>query len=201
MNDLAQRFVQDVLRNRCNAVLLERLPELNLPDTWLVGGCLFQTVWNLLGGQPPGAAIRDYDIFYFDPGDLSEAAETAANLRAQQLFADLGVQLEVKNQARVHTWYPAYFGRPCPPLQSACGGVDRFLVGSTSVAMQQTQGQTSVYAPYGLADLYQGVLRRNPGVDHGALYSQKARDYQARWPWLTLPDCASTVAPAPMFPA
>ncbi|GAB3477926.1 nucleotidyltransferase family protein [Polaromonas eurypsychrophila] len=186
MVDVAQRFVQDALRNRCNQVLLKRLPELNLPDTWLVGGCLFQTVWNLLGGQPPEAGIRDYDIFYFDVDDLSEAAETAANLRALQIFGDLGVQLEVKNQARVHTWYPAYFGRPCPPLQSACGGVDRFLVGSTSVGMQQTQGQTSVYAPYGLADLYQGTLRCNPRVDHGALYSQKARDYQARWPWLQL---------------
>ncbi len=145
-------------------------------------------MWNLEEGQPPEAGIRDYDIFYFDPGDLSEAAETAANLRAQQIFGDLGVQLEVKNQARVHTWYPVYFGRPCPPLQSACEGVDRFLVGSTSVGMQQTPGQTRVYAPYGLTDLYQGILRPNPRVDHGALYQQKARDYQARWPWLQLPD-------------
>ena len=188
MDDLAQRFVQDALRNRCNQVLLERLPELDLPDAWLVGGCLFQTVWNLQGDQPPEAGIRDYDIFYFDPGDLSEAAETAINQRAHETFNELGVELDVKNQARVHTWYPAWFGRPCPPLQSAREGVDRFLVGSTSVGMQQAQGQTRVYAPYGLADLYQGILRCNPRVDHGALYPQKARDYQARWPWLKLPN-------------
>lgn len=192
MGDLTQRFVQDVLRNRCNRVLLERLPELDLPDAWLVGGCLFQTVWNLRSGQPPKAGIRDYDIFYFDAGDLSEAAETAINQRAQSAFGDMGVELEVKNQARVHTWYPACFGRPCPPLQSARAGVDRFLVGSTSVGMQQAQarGQATVYAPYGLADLYAGILRANPRVDHGKLYQQKARDYQARWPWLRLPDVA-----------
>jgi hypothetical protein len=188
MDDLAQRFVQDALRNHCNAVLLERLPELDLPDAWLVGGCLFQTVWNLQAGQPPATGIRDYDIFYFDAADLSEAAETAVNVRAQQAFASLGVQLEVKNQARVHTWYPAYFGRPCPPLASACEGVQRFLVGSTSVGLRQSGASVQVYAPHGLDDMYQGLLRPNPGVDHGPLYDDKARDYQARWPWLRLAD-------------
>ena len=196
-DDLAQRFVQDALQNRCNAALLARLPELGLPDAWLVGGCLFQTVWNLLGNQPPDAGIRDYDIFYFDPADLSEDAETAVNQRAQNAFGDLGVELDVKNQARVHIWYPARFGRPCPPLQSACEGVDRFLVGSTSVGMQQARGQTSVYAPYGLADLYAGILRANPRVDHGSLYLQKARDYQVRWPWLRLPDGVAANLQAP----
>ncbi|MBA3592333.1 MAG: nucleotidyltransferase family protein [Pseudomonadota bacterium] len=188
MDALAQRFVQDTLRNHCNAVLLERLPELGLPDAWLVGGCLFQTVWNLLEGQPPGARIRDYDIFYFDGTDLSEATETAVNLRARQVFGGLGVQLELKNQARVHTWYPAYFGRPCPPLGNACEGVNRFLVGSTSVGLRQSGGTVQVHAPHGLEDLYRGLLRANPRVDHGPLYGSKARDYQARWPWLQLAD-------------
>jgi len=188
MDGLAARFVQDSLRNRCNRALLERLPELDLPDAWLVGGCLFQTVWNLLGGQPPEAGIRDYDIFYFDPHDLSQGAEQAIQQRAQTLFAGLGVQLDVRNQARVHTWYPAYFGRPCPPLQDACEGINRFLVGSTSVGLRRTDGATRVHAPYGLDDLYAGLLRANPRVDHGALYGRKARDYQARWPWLQLPD-------------
>jgi hypothetical protein len=187
MDELAQRFVQDALRNPCNAALLRRLPELDLPDSWLVGGCLFQTVWNLCSGQPPGAGVRDYDIFYFD-ADLSESAESAVNLRAQQVFGDLGVQLELKNQARVHTWYPAYFGRPCPRLQSACEGINRFLVGSTSVGLRQAGGAMQVHAPYGLDDIYQGLLRANPNVDHGPSYEAKARDYQARWPWLRLAD-------------
>ena len=192
MDALQQRFVQDSLHNDCNRVLLERLAELALPDAWLVGGCLFQTVWNRLSGRPPQAGIRDYDIFYFDPDDLSEASELAINQRAQRCFSGLDAQLELKNQARVHTWYPAYFGRPCPPLQSACAGIDRFLVGSTSVGLYQQGDQTTVYAPYGLDDLYQGMLRANPAVDHGPLYEQKVRDYQARWNWLRMPGPADT---------
>ena len=198
MDRLAARFVQDALRNRCNAVLLERLPELALPDAWLVGGCLFQTVWNGLAGRPPQAGIRDYDIFYFDAGDLSKAGEDAINQRAQQAFGELGVQLELKNQARVHTWYEAWCGRPCPPLHQACEGINRFLVGSTSVGLRQVGGHIQVHAPYGLDDLYQGILRPNPSVDHGPLYADKARDYQARWPWLRSPDSGVKYASSPV---
>ncbi|MDI1275073.1 nucleotidyltransferase family protein [Polaromonas sp.] len=180
--------MQDALRNPCNRALLERLPELDLPDAWLVGGCLFQTVWNLLDGCSPDTGIRDYDIFYFDPKDLSDHSEQAVNRRAQALFSGLGVQLDVRNQARVHTWYPAYFGRPCPRLQNACEGVDRFLVGSTSVGLRREAGHIQVYAPYGLDDMYRGILSPNPRVDHGPLYDHKVRDYQARWNWLRRPE-------------
>lgn len=190
MDELTRRFVQDAVRNRCNRTLLECLPDLGLPDAWLVGGCLFQTVWNLLDGQPPEAGIRDYDIFYFDPDDLTESAEQTVQQRAQSTFAELGVQLEVKNQARVHTWYLAYFGRHCPPLQNAREGINRFLVGSTSVGLCQVDGAACVHAPYGLDDLYAGILRANPSVDHGELYGRKARDYLARWPWLQVPPAA-----------
>ncbi len=193
MDELARRFVQDAQRNRCNRVLLERLPDLGLPDAWLVGGCLFQTVWNLLGNQPPEVGIRDYDIFYFDPDDLTESAEHAVQQRVNEAFVELGVQLEVKNQARVHIWYPAYFGRPCPPLQNACEGINRFLVGSTSVGLRQANGATGVHAPYGLDDLYAGILRANPSLDHGELYGRKARDYKARWPWLQIPSSLPAV--------
>lgn len=187
MRGLQQRFLDDALCNPGNRALVEHLPELGLNDAWLVGGCLFQTVWNRLSGQPPEAGIRDYDIFYFDPHDLSETAEQAVGAHVQARFAALGINLEAKNQARVHTWYEAYFGRPCPPLKSACEGVDRFLVGSTSVALQQTAGGLVVHAPYGLEDLYKGILTSNPVVDHGPLYERKCRDYQARWPWLRAP--------------
>ncbi|HQS00698.1 MULTISPECIES: nucleotidyltransferase family protein [unclassified Polaromonas] len=186
--------MQDALRNPCNQALLDGLAELQLPDAWLVGGCLFQTVWNLLDGRAPGAGIRDYDVFYFDPLDLSGEAEQAVNRQAQALFSGLDVQLDVRNQARVHTWYPAYFGRPCLPLKNACEGVDRFLVGSTSVGLRREAGYIQVYAPYGLDDMYRGILSPNPRVDHGPLYENKVRDYQARWQWLSRPDPAPLAA-------
>lgn len=183
-----ERFIADVLQNRFNAAILQRLDQLALPDAWLVAGCLFQTVWNLKSGRAPEAGIRDYDVFYFDSSNLSEAAEVQINARAAALFADLGVPVEVKNQARVHVWYESYFGRPYTPLNSAREGVDRFLVGCTSVGIRCIDDlfdeRYEVYAPNGLVDTYNGFLVPNLNFDNGELFERKCLDYQARWPWL-----------------
>jgi uncharacterized protein len=182
------RFIADILQNRVNKAILQRLGELALPDAWLVAGCLFQTLWNLKSSRAPEAGIRDYDIFYVDSSDLAEAAEAQVAAKATALFADLGVPVEVKNQARVHTWYESYFGRPYTPLKSACEGVDRFLVSCTSVGIRcigsPVHAQYEVYAPNGLVDTYNGILSPNPQFDNGDLFEPKCRDYQARWPWL-----------------
>ncbi|MBK9571258.1 MAG: nucleotidyltransferase family protein [Rhodoferax sp.] len=182
-----ERFVADVLHNRFNRAIVERLDDLKLPDAWLVAGCLFQTVWNLRSGQAADAGIRDYDVFYFDADDLSEQSETLINQLAAALFADLRVPIEIKNQARVHLWYESYFGRPYAALRNSREGIDRFLVASTAVGLQPQAAdhRPAVYAPYGLDQLYRGVLTPNLSMDHGPLFERKCKDYQARWPWLT----------------
>ena len=183
------RFITDILRNEANRSILERLPSLGLPDAWLVAGCLFQTVWNQHTGRAPSAGIKDYDIFYFDPSDLSEAAEAAVGARVDACLADLGVTVEAKNQARVHTWYPQWFGHAYPALRSSRDGIDRFLVPCTCVGLQPAAlaGEPSaLYAPNGLFDLYAGLLRPNPLCDHRALFRDKAASYQSRWPWLQI---------------
>lgn len=182
----AARFTEDALANRHNRAILARLPSLALPDAWLVAGCLFQTVWNLRSSRPPEAGIKDYDLFYFDPVDLSEAAEAAVQARVEALFADLGVTVEAKNQARVHIWYPEYFGHTYPQLHSARDGLDRFLVRCTCVGLQPAEGGPLLYAPNGLADLYAGLLAPNPLCDHRALFCDKAQSYRARWDWLRI---------------
>ncbi|MFT4195719.1 nucleotidyltransferase family protein [Ottowia sp.] len=184
----ARLFVTQALANPANRAILQRLPALGLPDAWLVAGCLFQTVWNLRGGRPPAEGIRDYDLFYFDASDLSPEAENAVGHRVQTACADLGVTLEVKNQARVHTWYEAYFGAPYSPLRSSMEGIDRFLVDGTCVGLQPRQDGLTLYAPDGLDGLMQGVLRPNRRSPDARLYAAKARDYQRRWPWLRVLD-------------
>jgi hypothetical protein len=187
MSRSADQFIQDALRNRHNQAILQRLPALALPDCWLVAGCLFQSVWNLKGGRPPETGIKDYDLFYCDTGDLSEAGEQAVNTRVQDCFADLGVDVEIKNQARVHLWYADYFGHPYSALHSSKDGMDRFLVKCTCVGLRPYgQGSLELYAPNGLDDLYDGVLEGNPRCNHVKLFDAKAASYRARWAWLTV---------------
>src|ERR1700712_2669749 len=106
---MRDRFRGDILANRNNRLILERWDDLALPDGWLVAGCLFQTVWNIQAGRPPTTNIKDYDLFYFDNDDLSEAGERTVQARVDAVLADLGVTIEVTNQARVHLWYESYF--------------------------------------------------------------------------------------------
>ena len=181
---LASRFVEDALRNPHNRAILEGLPALGLPDAWLVAGCLFQSVWNQLCGRPPEAGIRDYDLFYFDATDLSAEAERRVDARVQRHFRHTPVTIETKNQARVHTWYADYFGADYAASRCAQDGIDRFLVDCTCVGLQPGDGGPTLYAPFGLERLYEGVLRPNPHCHQPRLYAAKAADYQARWPWL-----------------
>jgi hypothetical protein len=114
-----EEFIALALRNPNNRALLARLPALGLPDAWLTAGCLFQTVWNLRHNQDPQAGIKDYDLFYFDAGDLSSEAESEVERVVARAFVDLPIKLDVKNQARVHTWYETKFGAPYPQLVDA----------------------------------------------------------------------------------
>ncbi|NWH09033.1 MAG: nucleotidyltransferase family protein [Alphaproteobacteria bacterium] len=161
------------------------MARLGLPDAWLVAGCLFQAVWNAQDGRDPAAGINDYDLFYFDALDLSYEAEDAVIRRADGLFADLGAQVEIRNQARVHLWYPERFGADYLALTSSRDGIDRFLVAGTCIGVRpMADGRHEIYAPYGLGDIFEGLLRPNPANLNPVLFARKAESYRARWPWL-----------------
>ena len=84
------------------------MPDLGVADAWLVAGCVYDAVWNAHMGWPTDAHVNDYDIFYFDGGDLSYAAEDAVIQRGRALFDDLGAPVEIRNQARVHLMHTHY---------------------------------------------------------------------------------------------
>jgi hypothetical protein len=175
-------FLADVATNSANRAILSRWSRLELPNAWLVAGCLFQTVWNIKSGRPPAANIKDYDLFYFDAADLAESTEQQTQAHVSAVVADLGIHVEVANQARVHLWYPEYFGHPYAPLCSCESGIERFLVKETCVAVKPGQS----YAPYGLAGMYAGTLTANPLMPHVNLFKRKVESYRKRWPWLNL---------------
>lgn len=173
-------FETHVLSNSVNRAILSRWALLDLPSSWLVAGCLFQTVWNIKGGLEPESGIKDYDIFYFDSSDLSERAEAEAQTVAESVLGDLGVAVEVANQARVHLWYPEHFGYPYPKLASSEEGIGRFLVLETCVGIRPQR----CHAPFGLSGIYAGTLTPNPATPYLALFEKKVASYQARWNWL-----------------
>lgn len=180
----AAAFLAATRANPANPALLARLADLALPDCWLTAGCLFQTYWNVAAGRPPAEGIKDYDVFYHDAADLSWEAEDAVIRRVAAATADLGVAVEVRNQARVHLWYERRFGRPRAPIASSRAAIGLYLVACTCVGIEVASGD--LHAAYGLDDLQAGILRPNPTNDEPDLFAAKAVSYRARWPWLRL---------------
>src|SRR5215471_2275934 len=86
-------------RNRTLTEVLARAAAMDLPGWYLVAGCLYQTVWNVVTGQPPEAGILDYDLAYFDSSDASWAAEDAVIHAGQDVFAGLPAPVQIRNQA------------------------------------------------------------------------------------------------------
>lgn len=178
-----KRFIELALANEVNREILKRLPSLGLADAWLVSGSLFQTVWNVLTGRVPGYGIKDYDIFYFD-ADTSWEAEDVAIRRCATVFADLGAEIELRNQARVHLWYEEKFGTSYPPLRSSCEGIDRFLAPACMVGIAP---DGRVYAPHGFADIETMTIRPNRAPNFSAeRYAEKAARWREKWPELTV---------------
>jgi uncharacterized protein len=179
-------FIALVLRNPVNEAVLARLPSLGLADAWLVSGSLSQTVWNIQTGRDVQYGIRDYDIFYFDP-DTSYAAEDAVIERVRNACADIPAIIEVRNQARVHLWYVEKFGAPYPPLTRASDGIDRFLMDCAQVGIRNRDSGHELYAPKGLRDLADMIVRPNPTANfQAARYEEKTARWKALWPELTV---------------
>ena len=179
-------FLAAALRNPVNAAISDELFRLALPDAWLVSGCLVQTVWNGLTHRVLDYGINDYDVFYFD-SDISWQAEDAVIRQLQNAFANLGVTVEARNQARVHLWYPEKHGLPYPPLRCSTEGIDCFLTKNTKVGIRRTPDGYDVYAPDGFDDIAGMVVLSNPGPNFSATgYRAKVARWKKLWPELTV---------------
>ena len=176
-------FMKAVRANPINTKLLRLLPNLDLPQGYLCAGSLFQSYWNIKTACAVTEGIKDYDVFYYDP-DTSWEAENAVIKRAGKLLGALAGEVEIKNQARVHMWYETRFGVPRDPLRSSQHGIEQFLIECSCIGVSLDDG--SLYAPYGLNDMAAGRLSMNPHNPKPALFLQKAKDYQSRWPWLQI---------------
>jgi hypothetical protein len=180
-----QGFLALVLADPTVAAVLDRAPALGVGDWWLTAGVLFQTVWNSLTGRPPGTGIRDADLFYFDP-DTSWEAEDAVIRAGAELFADLPVPVEIRNEARVHLWYADHFGVPARAFTSTTDAIDSFAAVCCAVAVTVEAGGPRVYAPFGFDDLFGLVVRPNRRLAPRHVYEAKAARWRQHWPELTV---------------
>lgn len=158
------------------------------PLPYYIGaGCLVQTVWNELTGREPGYGITDIDIIYYDGEDLSYAAEDRVIAKGRELFDGIRVPVDIKNQARVHLWYRQKFGVEIQPYLSLEAAIDSWPTTVTSLGARLTaDGEWQIYAPFGLDDLFQLILRPNKALIGEEIYQAKTKKWTDKWPELTV---------------
>ncbi|GIE92874.1 nucleotidyltransferase family protein [Paractinoplanes rishiriensis] len=169
--------------------VLATVRDARIPDAWVGAGLLRDLVWGELFGsgfQPSG--VRDIDVAFFDPADLSRAHDDRMTARLAARWPE--VPWEAKNQAAVHTWYARKFGgEPVSPFRSVAEAVATWPETATAVAVRlDGRDELEICAPLGLDDLLGGVWRRNPrrvGVERSR--ERLARHQpERRWPGVTV---------------
>jgi hypothetical protein len=172
-----------VLSDPLISAALQTARKLDLPQWRIVSGAIYNSVWNHLTGRPAGYGIKDIDLFYFDDGDLSWGAEDRVIRQGSILFSGLSVPVEIRNQARVHLWYEDKFGAPYPALSSTDESIDRFASRTHAVGLRlEADGNLSLYAPFGLNDMFSFRLVPNRLLDNARTHMTKGRRIRKLWP-------------------
>lgn len=161
-----------------------RARDWGLPDWWIVSGAIYNTVWNHLTDRPDMYGVKDVDLFYFDE-DRSYDAEDRLIREAEKRFPG-APPVELRNQARVHLWYPDHFGLPYPELTASHQAIDLFASRTHCIGARLADAGLDLYAPYGLDDIFSFRLTPNNALENRATYHAKAQRQMALWPELTL---------------
>ncbi|WP_420628290.1 nucleotidyltransferase family protein [Candidatus Leptofilum sp.] len=173
---------QLILESEKMMAILRAVRHCNPPD-WLVGaGVIRNLVWDYLHGYGEPTPPRDIDVAFFDATDLRP--ERDAEVTAELTAVLPTVEWEATNQAAVHLWYAELFGQTWPPFTAATEAIATWPETATCTAVRLLPDDSlQIVAPFGLDDLFQMVLRRNPARVTQAQFQQRLQDKQIQQKW------------------
>ncbi len=176
---MQQKLLDMLLKNKSILTVLDCAEEIGLPDWYLVGGSIPQTVWNTLCGLPVDYGINDYDLIYFDPVHEKNPDKESSLQKAVGK-----IPIEIVNQAFVHMWLPKYLVHDMEPYGSIEQVMQLTSATAIAVGIKKEHGRYVVYAPYGLEDVFNMIIRPNKGLFTKKMYDIKAEKWKATWPKL-----------------
>ncbi len=171
--------LQTLLVNSPIGNVLPAIAQVSLPNWWLAGGAVRNTVWHSIFGKKCGLIINDFDIAFFDgQGDRSQELVVKVTLTEQ--FPNY--KFDVKNQASFARWRSGH-----RTYISTEDGITHWLHTATAVGVRlDTQGQWQFFTPYGLDDLFNGIIRPTPAHINNPDAERKATEFLQKCPCLQL---------------
>ncbi|MFW8599344.1 nucleotidyltransferase family protein [Enterococcus innesii] len=166
--------------------IIRNVSALGIPNLYVGGGSVTQSVWNHLFSKPIGYGISDVDIVYFDT-DLSLEKERMVLEQIVKTTKQNQYALDVKNEARVHLWYEEEFGFSIPAYTSTEEAISTWPSTATSIGVFFDQeNKLQIFAPYGMYDLFSGIVRPNKAMISREVYEKKIEKWCSKWPELNV---------------
>lgn len=161
--------------------ILEIVKDLDLADSWICAGTIRNFIWNHYRFDKN----TDVDLIFYDEKISYHATkELEANLR--QRYPEY--QWEAKNQVFMHIHSP-----DTSPYQSSKDAIEKFPERCTAIGVRQTEkGDIELFAPYGLTDIYNYLVRPTPHFIGNSkrmdLYGKriKKKNWKEQWPVITI---------------
>jgi hypothetical protein len=126
-----------------------------LPDCWVGAGFVRNAVWDALAGRPPAPVSEDIDVVWFDPARCDAASDR--RIERDLAARDPGLRWSVKNQHRMH------IRNADAPYRCCEDALRHWPETATAVAVRLAHGgRIEVLAPFGLQDLFAGIVRPTP---------------------------------------
>lgn len=148
---------------------LRAVHSLSLPDCWIGAGFIRNLVWDWLAGFAISTTLNDVDVVWFSKG-LADAADDI-EFERRLCCVHPGFNWSVKNQARMH------LRNGDAPYQSVRDALVHWPETATAVAARiNDRGEIEVISPYGLDDLFAGIVRATPRFE-----VEKRAELDARW--------------------
>ncbi|PCJ16665.1 MAG: hypothetical protein COB02_15680 [Candidatus Cloacimonadota bacterium] len=178
--DDEKKLIKILLKSSLFQTLFERWDQVKLANCYVAGGCVTQTIWNHLLKKPLLHGLNDIDLVYFENG-LSKELELKNQNRISYLFNDLKLDVDLQNEASVHTWYGEKFGYDILPYHSTEEGINTWLP-SFAVGLKKVEDSFIVYAPFGLFDLFSMIVRSNKKQINEKIYNKMVARLKKDWP-------------------
>jgi uncharacterized protein len=188
--ELHERLIELVSESTWFMSALKAAQHLELAS-WCIGaGAVRNLVWDNLHGFTTPSSLPDIDLAYFDANNLHAQYDKALE---QRLMARLpGFPWEATNQAAVHQWFDAYFGKPVEPFTSLEEAIASWPEYATAVGVTLLKDDTiKVIAPFGLEDLFAMIVRHNPTRATVSMYRERVvqKRFVERWPKVSVALC------------
>ena len=176
-----------LLQNEKLKEVLTRLQKTSIKNySYYIGaGAINQTVFNYYHDYSLDYGIKDFDIVYFD-SDISYEAEDKIIKEVKEVLKDIDIEFDIKNEARVHLWYNEKYQTKRKPYESVEDAISSWGATITCIGVKMENNHLNVFAPYGLNDIFNMIIRPVKIDFTKEQYEERARRWKKKWPMLKI---------------